>query len=40
VLVEARTGERPAAGAGGDLAAFEELDPLVVGGDAVFLAGA
>ena len=43
VLVDAGGGERAAAGAGGDLAAFEvaeELLPFVVGGDAVFLAGA
>ena len=43
VLVDARGAEGPAAGAGGDLAAFEvaeELAPFLVGGDAVFLGGA
>jgi hypothetical protein len=42
VLVDARCGERAAAGAGGDFAAFEvaeELLPFVVGGSAVFLGG-
>ena len=42
VLVDAGGAERSAAGAGGDLAAFEvaeELGPLVDGWDAVFLAG-
>ena len=43
MLVDAGCPERSAAGAGGDLAALEvveELGPLVVGRDAVFLAGA
>jgi hypothetical protein len=42
VLVDAGGAERAAAGAGGDLAAFEvaeELLPFGVGGGAVFLGG-
>ena len=40
--MDARGGERAAAGAGGDFAEFEvaeEFFPFLVGGDAVFLAG-